>query len=151
MMYKNKRRYMILSVIVLGSLLGLSEVILGDFLVGTGFVARAGLLVGVAYLLAGFGLSVYGSPAMLIGIAGVAVLCKQMVVPVMGVSIMCKANSCLALFLELGALAAVSAFFLSGMRGRVKGQMAVAASAASRKPARRFAHYLRRDAASGAF
>ena len=130
MAHKNRKRYMILSVIVLGSLLGFSEVVLGDLLSGAGFIARAGVLVGVAYMLAAFGMAVYGSAAMLIGIAGVAVLCKQIVVPVLGVSVMCKANSCLALFIELGSLAAISVVFLPGMRRRVKGRMAAAAAAA---------------------
>jgi len=44
---------------------------------------------------------------MLVGVALMAILCKQLVVPILHVSVMCKANSCLAVILEGLALAGV--------------------------------------------
>ena len=49
---------------------------------------------------------------MFMGIAFVAILCKQLVVPILQVSIMCKANSCLAVLIN-GFTLTVAMFMIS--------------------------------------
>jgi hypothetical protein len=93
--------------LVLGSLWGFSEVVLGGGLAASGLPYQVGILIGVGMLIMGIAISAFRKPLMLAGIAFVAVLCKQLVVPILHVSIMCKANSCLAVMLQGGALVGV--------------------------------------------
>ncbi len=101
----------LIAILVLGSLWGVVEVVLGGALRAWGISYRAGILTGVGMGVMGAGLAVmFGvirRPLTLIGIALVAVLCKQLVVPLLHVSLMCKANSCLAVVLQGSALAGV--------------------------------------------
>ncbi len=121
---------LLIAIVVLGSLWGLSEVVLGGAIRAAGVPYRAGILTGVGIGIMGLAVGVFRKPSMPIGIALVAILCKQLVVPILHVSVMCKANSCLALMLEGVALAGVVS--LAGRRldrGRLA-QMASGASAA---------------------
>jgi hypothetical protein len=104
----------LVAILVLGSIWGLSEVVLGGALRAAGFPYAGALLTGIGIGVMGIGAGAYRKPAMLVGIPFVAVLCKQMVVPILGVSALCKANSCLAVLLEGLALAGVVA--LAGRR-----------------------------------
>ena len=87
-------------IIVIGSLLGLSEVVLNGAIRAAGLPYRAGILTGVGIGLMGIALGVLRKPFALLGIALVAILCKQLIVPILHISLMCKANSCLAVMLE---------------------------------------------------
>ncbi len=131
------------AILVLGSLWGFTEVVLGGAMAAAGLPYRSGVLTGLGICIMAVAIGAFAKPAMLAGIVLVAVLCKQLVVPILHVSIMCKANSCLAVMLDgfallgvvsvfsrrldssylvraaVGALAALSAavaFFLVGMR-----------------------------------
>ncbi len=99
-------------VLVLGSIWGLSEVVLGGVLRVAEFPYRAGLLTGVGMAIMGAALAVRKNPAILIGVGLVAVSVKLLAVPILHISVMCKANSCLAVFIEAVALSLV-AFWLS--------------------------------------
>lgn len=87
-------------ILVLGSLWGLSEVIFSEFLKQTGIPFRTGILVGMGMYLMGMASGIYKKYFILVGIAFVAILCKQLVVPILQVSIMCKVNSCLAVLIN---------------------------------------------------
>jgi hypothetical protein len=98
---------LLIAILVLGSLWGLSEVVLGGAIKAAGLPYQSGILTGVGMAIMGMAVAVYRKPSMLAGVALAAILCKQLVVPILHVSIMCKANSCLALMLEGLALAGV--------------------------------------------
>ncbi|UCF79113.1 MAG: hypothetical protein JSW03_02335 [Candidatus Eiseniibacteriota bacterium] len=126
--------HVLMTIIVLGSLWGVAEVVLGGALKAWGVSHRAGILTGVGMGIMGVGLAIFvgvlRKPLMLLGIALVAVLCKQLVVPVLHVSVMCKANSCLAVLLQGSALAGVVAVAGRRLHGSYLIQTVVAASAA---------------------
>ena len=97
----------LIAIVVLGSLWGLSEVVLGGAIRAAGLPYRTGILTGVGIGIMGIAVGAYRKPSMLAGIALVAILCKQLVVPILHISVMCKANSCLAVMLEGLALAGI--------------------------------------------
>ncbi len=117
-----------ITILMLGSLWGFSEVVLGGVIRAAGLPYRAGILAGVGMGIMGIAISASRKPLMLAGIALVAVLCKQLVVPILHVSVMCKANSCLAVMLEGLALGGVAS--LAG-RKLDRGHLAQIASGAS--------------------
>lgn len=119
---------LLIAILVLGSLWGFSEVVLGGAIAAAGLPYQAGILTGVGMGIMGIVISAFRKPLMLAGIALVAVLSKQLVVPILHVSVMCKANSCLAVMLE--GLALVGVIFLAGHK-LDKGYLAKIASGAS--------------------
>ena len=96
-----------IAILGLGSLWSLSEVMLGGAMRNAGLPFRAGILTGVGIGIMGISMGIFRKPLMLLGIALVAILGKQLVVPILHVSIMCKANSCLAVMLQGFALTGV--------------------------------------------
>jgi len=98
----------LIGIAVLGSIWGFVEVVLGGALQSTGFSQRAGLLTGLGMGIMGVALGAFRRSVMLLGIAVVAILCKELVVPILHVSILCKANSVLAVGLDGVALAGVA-------------------------------------------
>jgi len=98
---------LLITIVVLGSLWGLSEVVLGGAIRAAGLPYRAGILTGVGIGIMGIAVAVLRKPLTLAGVALVAISCKQLVVPILHISVMCKANSCLAVMLEGLALAGV--------------------------------------------
>lgn len=118
-----------LAVLVLGSLWGVSEVVLNDTVKAVEFPFRAGALVGFGMLAMGALLG-YGRRALaLLAIPLVAVAVKQLVVPIAGATVLCKANSCIAVLLQAGALAAVAGVAANAVRGRVAARVAAGAGA----------------------
>ncbi len=114
---KASKKNFLISVLILGSLCGLLEVVLGGLLRQFNFPYRAGLLTGLGFGVIAVGLAIFKKPTMAIWIGLVAVLCRQLIIPILHVSIMCKANSCLAIMLEYSALAGIAAIFLWGKKG----------------------------------
>jgi len=104
----------ILAMFVLGSICGLVEVI-GKGILHQLDLHLSGLLIGLDSILIGIGLAMYKNPLMIIGMGFIACIYKQLVVPIHGISFMCEANACLAVMLEYGSLAGISAFTLNGM------------------------------------
>lgn len=118
----------LMAIAVLGSLWGLSEVVLGGAIRAAGLPYRAGILTGVGIGIMGIAVGILRKPSMLAGVALVTILCRQLVVPILHVSVMCKANSCLAVMLEGLTLAGVIS--LAG-RKLDRGYLAQIASGAS--------------------
>lgn len=98
----------LVAMLVLGSLWGFAEVVLGGAMKLAGVPYRSGILTGLGVGLMAFGLGALRRPALLPGMALVAACCKQLVVPILHVSFMCKANSCLAVLLDGVALFGVA-------------------------------------------
>lgn len=119
---------LLIIILVLGSLWGFSEVVLGGAIVAAGVPYRAGILTGIGMGLMGIAISALRKPLMLAGIALLAILSKQLVVPILHVSVMCKANSCLAVMLQ--TLALIGVVSLAG-RKLDRGYVARIASGAS--------------------
>lgn len=97
----------LIAILVLGSLWGVSEVVLSGAIRAAGLPYRSGILTGIGMCIVGIAVGIFRKPLIIVGIALVAVLCKQLVVPIFHVSVMCKANSCLAVMLEGLSLAGV--------------------------------------------
>lgn len=116
-----------LMILILGSLWGLFEVVLGGAMRQAKVPYASAALVGLGLGTMGIGLALVRRPASLLGIPVVAVLCKQLVVPILHVSVLCKANSCLAVLLEGAALVGAVALLGRG-RGDLQ-RMAVGAAA----------------------
>ena len=118
----------LIGIVVLGSLWGLAEVILGGAIGAAGLPYRSGILTGFGVGIMGIAVGGFRKPLMLAGIALVAILCKQLVVPILHVPVTCEANSCVAVMLEGLALAGVVS--LAG-RKLDKGSLVKIASGAS--------------------
>jgi hypothetical protein len=103
-----QRNDIMIAILVLGSLWGLSEVVLNGAIRAAGLPFRAGILAGVGMFLMGVALGIFRKPLMLVGVGVIAVLCKQLVVPIMGTSVLCKANACIALLFQSSALLGVA-------------------------------------------
>jgi hypothetical protein len=98
----------ILILLVLGSLWGLSEVILNDVIRSSGLLPyRAAILTGIGVLCMGAAIGFLRRPLVLLGMPVVAILMKQMVVPILGVSVLCKMNSCIAVAIQGTVLAGI--------------------------------------------
>jgi len=130
------------AVVAVGSLWGLSEVLLNEAVRPVAEIPRAGVLCGTGALLVGVALGCSRRIAPLLALPLVAIAIKQMVVPLVGATVTCKANSCLGVLLQgaawtglaalstarratlprligvgaVGALAAAVPFYLVGMR-----------------------------------
>jgi hypothetical protein len=122
--------YVLISILIFGSLWGLSEVAIGGGLKAANFPYRSGLLTGIAMGIMGASLAFSWKPLKLLGIGLVAVGVSLLVVPVLHVSPVCKANSCLALVIESGSLT-LGAFALGNKISKnVYAQMATGFTAA---------------------
>ncbi len=95
-------------ILVLGSLWGFSEMVLGSAIRAAGLPFRAGILTGIGMGLLAIALGASRRSLWLPGIALLAALCHQLAVPILHVSFMCRANSFLAVLLEGAALAGVA-------------------------------------------
>lgn len=93
------------AVLALGSLWGFSEVVVNGFIQRAGLPFRAAILTGIGFGLMAVAVALLRKAWPLAGVAVVAILVKQLVVPILHVSVLCKANSCLAVLLEGLALA----------------------------------------------
>ncbi len=96
-----------IAILVLGSLWGLSEVVVNGGIRAAGLPYRAGILAGVGMGIMGIAMGLFGKARMLVLIGLLAVLLKQLVVPILHVSVLCKANSCIAVMFQGLALATV--------------------------------------------
>lgn len=105
-----------IGIVVLGSLWGFSEVVVSGAIQAAGLPYRAAVLTGIGMGLMAVGLAAYNRLWLPVAGAGVAVLCKLLVVPILHLPASCKANSSLAVTLEALALSAVVAFAGRRMR-----------------------------------
>jgi hypothetical protein len=119
-----------LGILVLGSLWGFSEVVLSGLMKAAGLPYAAGILTGIGIGLMAIAVAMFRKPLMLVGIAVVAILCKQLVVPILHVSVLCKANSCLAVLLDGLTLAGTVAITGRKLRTRSLARIVTGASTA---------------------
>ncbi len=122
--------YVLTSILVFGSLWGLSEVVLGGSLRAAGFPYRSGLLTGAGMGIMGVALAMSRKWLLPVGIGVVAALVTLLVVPIMHVSVMCKANSCLALGLESGSLSLAAVLVGRKASRNIYGRMGMGGGAA---------------------
>jgi hypothetical protein len=98
-------RDIVIALVVLGSIWGFLEVGLGGAMKAGDIPYKGDILTGLGIGLMAIGFAFFRKPLMLVGIAAVAVMIRQMAVPLLHLSFFCKANSCLAVMLGGGALA----------------------------------------------
>ena len=108
---------LVMGIVLFGSLWGLSEGVISDFLVTLGTHFRAGILTGIGIGILGVALGLYRMPSILPFIALTTALSKQLVVPILGCSFLCKANGCAAVMLQGTVLAGCIALAGSHLRG----------------------------------
>jgi hypothetical protein len=102
-------RDMLMGLLVLGSIWGALEVLLGGAMKAGGIPYKGDILTGLGMMLMGVAVAMYRKPFMLVGIAALAVGVRQLSVPILHLSTFCKANSCLAVLLGGAALAGAAA------------------------------------------
>jgi hypothetical protein len=107
-------RDVLIGLLVIGSVWGFLEVVLGGAMKAGNIPYKGDLLTGLGMLLMGIAVAMYRKPLMLLAIAAVAVGVRQLSVPILHLSTFCKANSCIAVLLGGAALAGASA--LAGRR-----------------------------------
>ena len=112
-----RRRDMWMLVFLLGSIWGFCEVVLGGAIKLLGLPYRSAVLTGLGMGIMGVGVGVFDASVVLLGIPVVTILCKMLAVPLAGLPVMCKANSCMAVFLEAGALTFL-VYMFSDFKGR---------------------------------
>ncbi|MDP8315651.1 MAG: hypothetical protein RAP70_11370 [Candidatus Celaenobacter antarcticus] len=127
---KNQLTDVLLVIAVLGSLWGLSEVVLSGAIRMTGIPFRAGILAGIGIGLIAVAVGAFMRMGIILLIPIIAVLCKQLVVPILGVSVMCKVNSCVAVMLEGFAVTGVVYLARRKLAGNRLMQIACGTSAA---------------------
>jgi hypothetical protein len=98
-----------LVILVIGSVWGFLEVVVGGAMRTASIPYKGDLLTGLGIGLMAVAAAMLARPLAAVGIAGISVLVKQLAVPILGLSPLCKANSCLAVLLAGGAIAAATA------------------------------------------
>ena len=105
----SNRRSPLVLILVLGSIWGFLEVVLGGAMKSASIPYRGDLLTGLGIGLMAVLLALWRKPAALLLVAVLAVAVKQLAVPILHLPLFCGANSCLAVGLAGGALAGTSA------------------------------------------
>ncbi|MFP4460181.1 MAG: hypothetical protein ACLFSQ_11410 [Candidatus Zixiibacteriota bacterium] len=126
----SKNMKLIAAVILIGALCGLSEIFISEFLRIHNFPFRAGLLTGIGFGLIAIVIAIFRKPVLALGIAAIAIFTKQLIVPFAGMAIGCKLNSCLAVGLEYGALAAIAGIGFTSMQKNTRSRIALSFGAA---------------------
>ncbi|MBN1504252.1 MAG: hypothetical protein JW952_04235, partial [Candidatus Eisenbacteria bacterium] len=111
-------RDMLLAVLLLGSVWGMVEVVLGGALHLADAPHRVAIVTGLGMGIMGVGLGAFRRVYMLPLIALVVVAVRQLAVPILHVPFVCHANSCLAILIEGCALAGVVAAAGSRLTGQ---------------------------------
>lgn len=107
-----------LAIVLLGSVWGMVEVVLGGVMHQAGVPHRVAIVTGLGMGIMGLGLGAFRRVYMLPLIALAVVCVRQLAVPILHVPLFCKANSCLAVLIEAGALAGLVAVVGSRLTGR---------------------------------
>ena len=110
-----------LAVLLLGSVWGAVEVVLGGAMHQAGVPHRVAIVAGLGMAIMGIGLGAFRRVYMLPLIALVVVCVRQLAVPILHVPFVCKANSCLAVVIESCALAGLVGLAGSRLTGRASG------------------------------
>lgn len=123
------KRDAVIIILVLGSVWGFLEVVVGGAMKSASIPYKGDLLTGLGIGLMAILLAFRRSPAALLGVALLAVAVKQLAVPILHLPFACKANSCLAVGLAGGALAGTSAIAGARLGRRLATRVAVGLSA----------------------
>ena len=107
-----------LAIVLLGSVWAMVEVVFGGVMNQVGVPHRVAIVTGLGMAIMGLGLGAFRQAYMLPLIALVVVFVRQLAVPILHVPLFCKANSCLAVLIEAGALAGLVAVMGSRLTGR---------------------------------
>jgi hypothetical protein len=102
---KHTKRDILIALVVLGSIWGFFEVVVGGGMKAADIPYRGDLLTGLGIGTMAVAVAVFRKPLMLIGIAAIAVAVRQTAIPILHLSTFCKANSCIAVMLGGTALA----------------------------------------------
>lgn len=102
-------RDLLIALLVIGSVWGFLEVVLGGAMKAGNIPYKGDVLTGLGMMLMGIAVAMYRKPIMLLAIAAVAVGVRQLSMPILHLSTFCKANSCVAVLLGGAALAGASA------------------------------------------
>jgi len=100
-----RRRDILVGLIVLGSIWGALEILLGAGMRSAGIPHKGDVLTALGIGILAFAFAAYRKPLVLIGIAAIAASMRQLAVPILHLSFFCKANSCLAVLLGGTAVA----------------------------------------------
>jgi hypothetical protein len=106
----------LIGLIVLGSIWGFLEVVVGGGMKAASIPYKGDILTGLGIGLMAVAIAAFRKPLMLIGIAAIAVAVRQTAIPILHLSTFCKANSCLAVM--LGGTALAGSVALAGRRLR---------------------------------
>ena len=98
------KRDVLIALVVLGSIWGFFEVVVGGGMKAAGIPYKGDLLTGLGIGIMAVAIAVFRRPLMLIGIAAIAIAVRQTAIPILGLTTFCKANSCLAVMLGGTAL-----------------------------------------------
>jgi hypothetical protein len=123
-------KYLFMTLIVLASLWGFSEVVMNEWIRSFILPLRAAILTGIGMLTMGLLLGVLKRPLTLIILPFIVIALKQLVVPILGMSVLCKANSCAAVALQAFALAGAYGIFMRRGNPSLTKKAATGASAA---------------------
>jgi hypothetical protein len=122
-------RDVLIGLLVLGSVWGFLEVVLGGAMKAGSVPYKGDVLTGLGMMLMGIAVAMYRKPLMLIGIAAVAIGVRQLSVPILHLSTFCKANSSLAVLLGGSALAGASAIAGRGLGHGIRARVITGFSA----------------------
>lgn len=100
-----RHRDILLGILLLGSIWGFFEVVLGGGMKAGGIPYKGDLMTGLGIGTMAVAYVVYRKAALLIAVALVAIAMRQLAVPILHLTSFCKANSCLAMMLGGCALA----------------------------------------------
>ncbi|MFH1313879.1 MAG: hypothetical protein ABIJ00_11735 [Candidatus Eisenbacteria bacterium] len=96
---KNTKRDILIGLLVLGSIWGFLEVVVGGGMKAASIPYKGDILTGLGIGIMAVAVAAFRKPLMLIGIAAIAIAVRQTAIPILHLSTFCKANSCLAVML----------------------------------------------------
>jgi len=121
--------FYLLTIIVLGTFLGLAEALLGGFIRSAG-LPRSPFVAGAGFLILGLGLAIFKMGRVIPGITGTGILAKWLAVPILGLPVFCQINDHFAILLNGAFLFAGVTLFKKGIGSGWKARSAVAGLAA---------------------
>jgi len=111
---KIKKRDMLIGILILGSIWGFFEVVLGGGMKAADIAHKGDLMTGLGIGTMAVAYAVYRRALPLIAIALVAVAVRQLAVPILQVPFICKTNSCLSM--SLGGFVLAGGVAVAGRR-----------------------------------
>ncbi len=123
-------KFFLLNMVVLGTLLGLSEVAVGGSMRRAGLPLRGPLVTAIGFALMAVGLAVFKQGRVVPGIMAVGIFSRWLAVPLLGLPLFCQVNSHFAMLLNGAFLFAAIKVFKPHIGAGWKQRGAIAAAAA---------------------